>query len=215
MNDESLSLAEYHRQHFGPSETDIVAFNQDQRVVVIGQQIPPEIWQTAVFLRSKGTRVTCVEFDRQFSSREISLPLVTKGSFLASCDENGRAVFSRMLELSREKSLPIHWGVKGFSMNVDLDGTHVAFCYGYPPNAVYKQSFYAALRDARTIGKTAIPEEAVQALEEQVRSTGLFTPAGQSLKCPIERRLTDTEVDAILAWCAAVADAIREYGLRQ
>ena len=99
-------------------------------------------------------------------------------------------------------------------MNVDLDGNHVAFCYGYPPNSVYKQCFYAALRDARTIGKTAIPEEVVQELEEQVRRTGLFIPAGQSLKCPIERRLTDTEVDALLAWCEAVVEAIREHGLR-
>ena len=235
MNDELASLAEYHRAYFHLGDA-AVAFNKDQRIIVIGQRITPEIRQTAAFLCSKGARVTCVEFTffrSQEGSRLMSQEIVvgaefqrpvevsseartsvTEEQFLEACDENGRAVFSRMLELSREKSMPIRWGVKGFSMNVDLDGTRVAFCYGYPPNAVYKQSVYAALRDARTIGKTAIPEETVQALVEQVQTTGLFTPAGQSLKCPIERRLTDAEVDALLEWCVAVADAIREYGLR-
>ena len=30
-------------------------------------------------------------------------------------------------------------------MNVDKDGVHVAVCYGYPPNSVFKQSIYTAL----------------------------------------------------------------------
>ncbi len=235
MNDELASLAEYHRAYFDLGDA-AVAFNKDQRIVVIGQRITPEIRQTAAFLCSKGARVTCVEFTffrsqegSRLMSQEIvvgeesrrpvqvsseSRTSVTEEQFLEACDENGRAVFSRMLELSREKSMPIHWGSKGFSVNVDLDGTHVAFCYGYPPDSVFKQCFYAALRDARTIGKTAIPEEVVQELKEQVQGTGLFIPAGQSLKCPIERRLTDTEVGSLLDWCEAVADAIREHGLR-
>ena len=234
INDELASLAEYHREHFQLGDA-AVAFNKDQRIVVIGQRITPEIRQTASFLCSKGIRVTCVEFTffrsqegSRLMSQEIvvgeesqrpvqvsseSRPSVTEEQFLESCDENGRAVFSRILEWAKERTMPIHWGVKGFSMNVDLGETHVAFCYGYPPNAVFKQSFYAALRES-PIGKTAIPEEVVQELEEQVQRTGLFTPAGQRLKCPIRQRLTDTEVDALLAWCAAVADAIREHGLR-
>lgn len=234
LNDELASLAEHHRAYFDLGDA-AVAFNKDQRIIVIGQSITPEIRQTAAFLCSKGTRVTCVEFTffrSQEGSRLMSQEIVigeesrrpvevsseshssvTEEQFLEACNENGRAVSSRILELSREKSMPIRWGVKGFSMNVDLDGNHVAFCYGYPPNSVYKQSFYAALRES-PIGKTAIPQETIEALEEQVQRTGLFTPAGQRLKCPIERGLSDTEVGALLAWCDAVADAIREYGLR-
>ena len=61
MNDELASLAEYHREHFQLGDA-AVAFNKDQRIVVIGQRITPEIRQTAAFLCSKGARVTCVEF---------------------------------------------------------------------------------------------------------------------------------------------------------
>ena len=62
LNDESLSLAEYHREYFELGAAEAVAFNKDQRIVLIGQRIIPEIRQTALFLCSKGVRVTCVEF---------------------------------------------------------------------------------------------------------------------------------------------------------
>ena len=62
MNDDSLALADYHRQYFGLTPDEAVAFNKDQRIVVVGQSVTPEIRQTSAFLRSKGSRVTCVEF---------------------------------------------------------------------------------------------------------------------------------------------------------
>ena len=61
-HDESLSLAEHHREYFGIDQTMGVAFNKDQRIVIIGQRVTPEIRQTGSFLGSKGIRVTCVEF---------------------------------------------------------------------------------------------------------------------------------------------------------
>ena len=62
QNDESLSLADHHREYFGLDEADAVAFNKDQRIVIVGQHVTPAIRQTASFLGSKGLRVTCVEF---------------------------------------------------------------------------------------------------------------------------------------------------------
>ena len=62
QHDESLSLAARHREYFGIDEAVAVAFNKDQRIVIIGQRVTPEIRQTASFLGSKGIRVTCVEF---------------------------------------------------------------------------------------------------------------------------------------------------------
>ena len=59
-DDESLGLADHHREYFNQAEA--VAFNKDQRIVIIGQQVTPEIRQTALFLGSKGIQVTCVEF---------------------------------------------------------------------------------------------------------------------------------------------------------
>ena len=61
-----------------------------------------------------------------------ALPSVSKDSFIESLDSNGKEVFSQLLKFAEQKSFPIHWGTKGFSMNVDKDGVHVAICYGYP-----------------------------------------------------------------------------------
>ena len=60
--DETLGLAEHHCEYFGFDHTEAVAFNKDQRIVIIGQSVTREIRQTAMFLGSKGIRVTCVEF---------------------------------------------------------------------------------------------------------------------------------------------------------
>ena len=40
QKDESLSLAEYHREYFKLDEVEAVAFNKDQRLVIIGQRVP-------------------------------------------------------------------------------------------------------------------------------------------------------------------------------
>lgn len=175
LNDESLSLAEHHREYFDLGSDEAVAFNKDQRIVIVGQRVTPEIRQTAIFLCSKGIRVTCVEFTffqakggTSLFSQEIvvgidserpkevasgSLPIVTEDTFLASADKNGRAVFIRILELAKARLMPIHWGTKGFSLNVDVNGTHVAVCFIYPPDSVYKQTLRTTLRDRGGVEK--------------------------------------------------------------
>lgn len=238
LNDDSLSLAEHHREYFELDSDEAVAFNKDQRIVIVGQHVTPEIRQTAIFLRSKGVRVTCVEFTffqanggTRLLSQEIvvgreseepihvasgSLPVVTEDAFLSSADENGKDVFERLLELAKHKSMPIHWGTKGFSLNVDVEGTHVAICFVYPPDSVYKQTIRTALHDVGGVErKTAVPAEDIQILMKQAEATGLFTPAGHNLKCHITRRLTNGEIDSLIAWCESVEKAVKEYGLKQ
>ncbi|MFC1636176.1 endonuclease NucS domain-containing protein [Planctomycetota bacterium] len=238
LNDESLSLAEHHRAYFELDSDVAVAFNKEQRIVVVGQRITPEIRQTASFLRSKGIRVTCVEFTffkdnsgAPLLSQEIvigkesakpthvasgSLPIVTEDAFLASLDDNGREVFSRILDLAKSKSMPIHWGTKGFSLNADVEGSHVAIGFIYPPDSVYKQTIRTALRDRGGVEqKTAAPEQMLQDLRKQAESTGLFAPAGRDLKCHITRKLLDTEVDSLVKWCESVEKVIQEYGLKE
>lgn len=231
-SNEVLGLAEHHREYFRLDTSDAVAFNKDQRVVVIGQHITSEIKQTASFLRTKGIRITCVEFTffqadgrNRLLSQEIvvgkeadkpgradsaSLPPTTEGAFLASLDENGRAVVSRILEWARKKSahVRVRWTPKGFTLNADLKGVLVGFLW------VSDAGVYTALRDARFMGKTAVPADTIQALWEQAESTGLFVPTGQNLKCQITRELTDAEVDSLLNWCESVEEAMREYGLK-
>ena len=237
QGDESASLADHHRQCFGIGESEAVAFNKDQRIVIIGQRVTPEIRQTASFLGSKGIHVTCVEFTffqaaaggGRLLSQEIvvgrehakprrvtseRLPIVSEGEFLKSCDESGRAAFSRILDLAQRKSMSISWGTKGFSVGVDVDDARVVVCYAYPPGSVFKQSLHTALRDRAGIQKTGAPAEVVDRLRRSAESTGLFTSAGRDLKCHIDRAFTDDEVDALVAWCESVEQAIVEHGLK-
>ena len=37
--------------------------------------------------------------------------------------------------------------------------------------------------------------------------------AGQELKCPIDRVFTDDEVNALVAWCVSVEQAIRKHAV--
>jgi hypothetical protein len=238
LSDDALRLAEYHREYFELSSDEAVAFNKNQRIVIVGQRVTPEIRQTASFLRAKGIRVTCVEFTffqanggTRLLSQEIvvgkesekpmqvstgSLPIVTASEFLDSLDENGKSVFAPILQLAKEQSMPIHWGTKGFSLNVDLGGKHVAICYGYPAKSVYKQSLYTALRgQGGMTGKTAVPDDVFASLWGKAEATGLFVPAGHELKCPINRKLSNTEIASLLEWCGEVAAAVKKHGLKE
>jgi len=238
LNDDSLSLAEHHREHFELASDEAVAFNKDQRIVIVGQKVTNEIRQTASFLRAKGVRVTCVEFSLFLSSggtrllsqdivvgREFakadriasgSLPVVSQNDFMRSLDEHGEPVFERLLEFARQRFMPIHWGTKGCSLNIDLAGNHVAVCFGYPPDSVYKQSVYTALMGRGGItSKTSVPEDVVKSLWAEAESTGLFRPAGRELKCLIDHKLSEQELTALLSWCEKVAASINEHGLKE
>jgi hypothetical protein len=145
-----------------------------------------------------------------------SLPTVTENEFLNSLDDSGKAVFSAILALAKERAMPIHWGTKGFSLNVDLDGNHVAVCYGYPNGSVYRQSVYTTMAGQGSMtSKTAVPEDVIKTLRAKAMSTGLFRPAGRDLKCPVNRTFTESEISALLTWLEDVAEAIRQYGLKQ
>ena len=236
-HDESLSLADCHRECFSVGQSEAVAFNKDQHIVVVGQQVTPAIRQTAAFLGSKGIHVSCVEFTffeaaggGRLLSQEIvvgrehvkprrvtsePLPVVSEDDFLKRCDEHGKDVFSRILELAHSRSMSINWGTKGFSMGVDVEGARVVICYAYPPAAVFKQTLYTALRDRAGIErKTSAPAEAIDRLRNAAAATRLFAPAGRELKCLINREFTDDEVDALVAWCDSAAQAIVEHGLK-
>lgn len=122
LNDDSRSLVEYHQLYFELASDEAVAFNKDQRIVVVGQHVTNEIRQTSSFLRSKGVRVTCVEFSfflasggTRLLSQDIvvgreapgpvrvvtrSPPPTTEEAFMRSVDENGKLVFRRLLDLA-------------------------------------------------------------------------------------------------------------------
>ncbi len=237
LNDESTSLAEYHHEYFALESDEAVAFNKDQRLVIVGQRISQEILQTATFLRKKGLQVTCVEFSffrseqgLKLLSHDIvvgrepakstritssSLPVITQEKFLESLDANGKEIFTRILGYASRNSLPVRWGSKGFSLNVDKEGTHVAVCFGYPPNSVFKQSIYTGLIGrGGLLSKLDISEDKIKELWEEANKIGLFQSAGRELKCVINRPLSEKEIDQILEWIKKVTLVVQESELK-
>jgi hypothetical protein len=237
VSDEALSLASYHRSYFELASDEAVSFNKEQRIVLVGQRITGEIRQTASFLRRKGMRVTCLEFSYFQANRgkhllsydivvgkepakikQISsgaLPIVSQESFVESLDKNGKEVFSKLLEFAAEKSFPIHWGTKGFSMNVDKNGVHVAICYGYPPAAVFKQSVYTALVGrGGFLSKLDVSETDIKHLWAEAQSSGLFQPAGRELKALINRKFNEKEIQSLIGWLEKVAQVIENHELK-
>ena len=139
---------------------------------------------------------------------------MSEGEFLASCDEYGTAVYSRILDLARRKFMSVRWGIRGFSVGVAVDGVRVVVCYAYPPPSKYRQTLYTALHDRAGIQKkTCAPTEAVDQLRNTAEETELFAPAGRELKCSIDRAFTDDEMDALVTWCESVEQAILDHGL--
>ena len=229
--EEPLGLAEYHREYFDQSEA--VAFNKDQRIVIIGQQVTPEIRQTALFLGTKGIRVTCVEFTffqaaggGRLLSQEIVVgaehakprgrprrTVLSRAEFLESCDDHGRAVYSRILDLADRKGMSLKWGTTSFYIVVDVDGAQEPVCTAGLPGSKYGQAVLTSLgSDHWGLRKVGAPAEVVKQLWGKAEQTGLFAHAGKELRCPIDRTFADDEVDALFAWCESAEQAIREYG---
>lgn len=237
INNESLNLATYHREYFDLPSNDAVSFNKEQRIVLVGQRITGEIRQTASFLRRKGMRVTCLEFSyfqagggEHLLSYDIvvgkepirlqnissgTLPIVTQDSFITSLDENAKVVFEQLLDFASKSSFPIHWGTKGFSMNVDKNGMHVPICYGYPPESVFNQSVYTAFKGRGGLsGKIDITMSEIEQLLADAQATGLFEPAGSELKVLINRKFSDKEIKSLINWFEKIVDIINSSNLK-
>lgn len=237
MGDEAANLAQYHKEYFDLAADEAVVFNNDQRIVIVGQKITPEIKQTSAFLRNKGVRVTCLEFTffktegglRLLSINIVvgnesnaiakvssgSLPRITESSFITTLDQHGKQVLGCVIELAKANSFPIHWGTKGFSLNVNFDGIHVAFCFGYPPNSVFQQSLYTAFGGrGGLLSKIDISDEEIKSLSVEAENSGLFQPAGRELKCLITRTFTDKEMDWLVSWIMKTAQMVNKHGLK-
>ncbi|MDD4873514.1 MAG: hypothetical protein PHE15_00830 [Dehalococcoidales bacterium] len=238
MNDEGINLTEYHRQYFNICNDEAISFNKNQRIVIIGQVITDEIRQTSSFLRNKGIRVTCIEFSffetksgEHLLSHDIvvgkepsrishinsgSLPVVSKKEFFELLNQDGKPVFKRILELAESHAYPIHWGTKGFSLNVNVNEMHIPICFGYPPGSVFKQSVYTGLgRRGGLLSKINISEDEVESVLSTAQRTGLFQKAGNELKCVINRNFSEDDIDSLINWIDNVAGTIQNFGLKE
>ncbi|OGO27258.1 MAG: hypothetical protein A2W33_03645 [Chloroflexi bacterium RBG_16_52_11] len=200
--DENASLVEIHRRFFSLVESEAVSLNKDQRIVIVGSEIVQSIRQSTAFLRQKGLLLTCLEFTyfqtesgEQLVSIDTvvgqeplgpgkvvtgTLPKTNKDEFLKACDEAGKAMFGPLLDMAESEKLPIHWGSRGFTLNLDHAGIEIALCFGYPqlskPNQT-PQSLYTAFREiARKVEGSG---DTIENIKRRFLDTRKFLPAGK------------------------------------
>jgi len=148
-----------------------------------------------------------------FERSKSSIVILRKprcGLYLSLCRRVASGVFGE------ENSAHIMRQQETSCLNVDLDGTHVAVCFGYPPHCVFRQSVYTALVGrGGLLSKVDASEDVAQELLSAAQETGLFQAAGRELKCIIDRALTEEEIDLLISWCETTASTIKKHGLRE
>ena len=222
INDENASLIESHKTFFSLDVSEAVSLNKDQRIIIVGSEILPSVRQAASYLRQKGMFVTCLEFSyfkaesgEQLLSMIVvighepvmigrvsteTLPITNKNKFLKECDEAGKMVFVPLLAMADSEKLPIHWGSRGFSINLDYYGSDIALCFGYPIQSKTNQtpqSLYTGFREIAR--KVEGAEILIEDFKQKFIKTGKFVPAGKfELKYLIYEKPVTEQVTQII-----------------
>lgn len=216
-------------------EADAVSFNKEQRIVIVGYDISPEIRQTALFLRRKEIRVTCIEFNyflnankEQLLSVDIVIgkepltkgrlvtekrPKTDKKSFLNDLNENARQLFEAILATAEKEKLPIRWGSVGFSLNTDVAGNKVALIMGFPLSSVFSQTIYTYIPSI--VKKVQDGEKLAESFKQRLLETGLFEAAGNEVKYSIKQKPTEEQTQALLRLILDFNAQVKQNGLLQ
>ncbi len=230
-DDDNAALADSQRRFFSLAEDETVTFNKNQRLIIVGTEIVQTIRQSATYLRQKGLLVTCLEFV-YFETKDggqllsmntvvgqdpanvtvigtATLPKVTEAKFLAACDEAGRTVFEPLLAMAKIEKLPIHWGSRGFSLNLNFKGNHIGLCFGYPKPAKSNQSPQSMWSGFSEIAKKVEGSaELIEEYSQKLLNTGLFVAAGHEVKYLIKEPPTPEHVKAVVEVMRALARAV-------
>ena len=196
---------------------------------VVGQVITKEIKQTSAFLRKKGIEAFCLEFkyfetgagERIISTdfvvggdllltKKVSsgaLPRIDKPEFVESLDKFGRTFFEDLLVFAETNGLPIHWGTRGFSINVDLNGKHVAILYGFPPHSVFKQVVYTAFKEIRNNIKDSEP--IIEQYRQELVQLGTFVNAQSEQKWLIKKDVDMDKKERFFAVLSSIVEKIK------
>ncbi len=232
--DEGMSLSEAHREYFGLGEDEAVSFNKEQRLVIVGHDVTPQIRQTASYLRQKGLSVTCVEFT-YFETRSkeqllttdivvgreplrVSVTTAASGDWLdeqkllASAGIAG-PVLRALLALDGESGLYVKWSAKAFSLNVDVGGNRVILLYCYVPGVWFSKTHHGLYSDTSTIrDKVRDGGQLVGELDERLRQDPLWRPSGANLKCAVDHEFSGAEIARVVGYVRDARDAVRERG---
>lgn len=236
-NDEATSLTEYHRATFNLDPEEAVAFNKKQLIIIVGQNVTSEIRQTSSYLRARGIDVKCVEFsffqsddgrslfsqDTVIGDEPLSSQRITSGtrsylnenSFLQSIDDFGKPVYKNIIDYTQTKeTLKLEWHISSFSVSVIIGDYWLRIYYCYIPETKFGQSIATYFWGQAALNHyTNIPEDVLQSIQSEMLESGLFTPAGMNLKCMIDRKMSESEIDKLIYFIDKIEKTVLKYGL--
>jgi hypothetical protein len=131
---------------------------------------------------------------------------------MRTLDPEGQEVFKEILKLCEIHGFPIYWGTAGFSLNIDLNGKHVALCYGYGKKAWFGQSFYTAFSDI--LRKVENGREIVLTFREKLRQIKIFTETEKELNFKFKKKLSETQITDLVKILVELADTIETNGYK-
>lgn len=233
---EEVNLEEYHQQYFeNDIENQNISWNKNSKLVIVAQDVTPEIKQTSMYLRKKGIDVYCVEFkyfvnktnvkmissdfvvgDEAFIRKKVKsetqLPKINRNIFIDSLNSNGKIVFEKLFDFADKEKLMFRWGSKGFSLNYPFDNGFVALCFGYPPNSVFKQSIYSGFEEI--IKKINNSDHIINRFSSELNKLGFFEQAKSNLKWIISKKYSEKEVEKFLNVLTLIIELIKNEGLK-
>jgi hypothetical protein len=98
----------------------------------------------------------------------------------------------------------------GFSINADIDGTHVALIMGYPRSSAYSQMIYTNVPSI--LSKVKDGPKVADSFKENLAKTELFKPAGNEMKYIVKQKPTEAQIEALLKILSELAEQIRTNG---
>ena len=235
MNEES-SLDNYHKVYFGNADmTNSISWNKSSKLVIVAQEITPEIKQTALYLRKKGLDIYCLEFkyfinnensrmissdfvigDENFIRQKVNsnaqLPKTTKEIFLSNLDNNGKKVFTRLFEFIDKNKLSIRWGSKGFSANVTNKSDFIGIFFGWPINSPWGQTVATGFGQVEK--KLEKNQSIINFYKTEIDKLNLFNePANffssQELKWNI-KNINENQLDELIKILEKVAELVKD-----
>ena len=232
---DDANLEEYHSEYFENNEAvQNISWNKSMKLIIVAQEITPEIKQTSLFLRKKGIDVYCAEFKYfkdKSNHRILSSDFVVgeenyikkqtksapgqktdKETFLGSLDENGSTVFNRLFDLAEKEGYVLRWGAKGFSFNIPIDNDLIAIFFGYPPNCPYKQSIITGFKQ---IGKRFDNNEIVDYYKSELDKLNIFNRkvgylGTNELKWSIDRKVNNQTLEDFIHIILEITKRIKQ-----
>jgi hypothetical protein len=218
------NLEDAFREKFNSELPDL---NLSQKMIIVATEADETTERIVKYLsKNYGVNINIVKFDffkdgegdkylvrsfvldpQEVEERTTRRRKIDRSQFLVPCNQNERRLFEKLFEMVDRLELSLSWGSTGCSIIVPRN--NVRICYCYSPLASFGPALYVALNEVKQ--KVGI---GVDKYSDELRSTGLFIQAGESLKIDFTKELKDENILQIVEVFENFIKDIMGYGER-